>query len=267
MKDIILRIKPGERILLFLDYDGTLVPIKKTPELAVLHPLRRRFLERLGEDVFICIVSGRSLAEIRRLVGIKGIAYIGNHGLEISYGQKIWIHPEVKKSKPVLRKALKRIRERTQVLPGVIVEDKGLTGSIHYRQLSPAFWKPLKKIVRTEVESRRQELKLTEGKRVFEIRPNIQWDKGQGVLELIGWLDPRATILRIYIGDDQTDEDAFKVFDGDALTILVGHGENTFAHYHIKDVDVVWKFLSALLSAISLSIQKAATALNKQNNH
>ena len=257
MKDIIQRIKPGERILLFLDYDGTLVPIKKAPKLALLHPLRRRFLKRLSEKAFTCIVSGRSLIEIQKLVGLEGIAYIGNHGLEISCGQRHWIQPGARKIKPILSAASKRIQERTQNFSGVLIEDKGVTGSIHYRQLASALWNPLKTIVQGEVGSKHRALKITEGKRVFEIRPNIKWDKGQGVKKLIRWLSPTETTLRIYIGDDQTDEDAFKAFDRDALTILVGHRENTFARYHLKDVDGVWKFLRALLSAISLPRREA----------
>lgn len=252
MKDIIQRIKPGERILLFLDYDGTLVPIKKTPELAVLHPLRREFLKRLGEKAFVCIVSGRSLAEIRRLVTIKSLAYVGNHGLEIACRQKVWVHPEAIKIKPILRNSLKRIQEMTQDLPGVLIENKGLTGSIHYRQLPRASWKPLKEIVQAEIGSRGRALKITKGKRVFEIRPKLKWDKGQGVKKLISRLRPTETTIRVYIGDDQTDEDAFKALDKDALTILVGRRENTFARYHLRDVDGVWKLLRALLSAISL---------------
>lgn len=256
MKDIIQRIKPGERILLFLDYDGTLVPIKKAPELAILHPLRRRFLKRLSEKAFTCIVSGRSLIEIQKLVGLEGIAYIGNHGLEISCGQKAWVHPEARKMRPILRNALKRIQEMTQDLPGVLIEDKGLTGSIHYRQLPPAFWKPLKEIIQAEVGSRGRELKITEGKRVFEIRPNIKWDKGQGVKKLIRWLSPTETTLRIYIGDDQTDEDAFKTLNRHALTILVGAREDTNARYHLADVEGVWKFLRVLFLRVSRQMDK-----------
>lgn len=247
MKDIIQRIKPGERILLFLDYDGTLVPIKKVPELALLHPLRRRFLKRLSENVLICIVSGRSLAEIKKQVAIKGIAYIGNHGLEISYGQTVWVHPEARKIEPILRDVLKRIQDSTQDLPGVLIEDKGVTGSVHYRQLTPVLWMPLKEIIRQVIAARNRELKMTEGKRVFEVRPNVAWDKGRGVQALIGWLDPRETTLRIYIGDDQTDEDAFKALGRNAITILVGQKKHTCARFHLAEVNCVWKFLRALL--------------------
>jgi trehalose-phosphatase len=251
MKEIIQRIKPGEPILLFLDYDGTLVPIKKAPELAVLHPLRRQFLKRLGEEVFICIVSGRSLAEIKRLIAIKGIVYIGNHGMEISCGQKVWVHPETKKIRPILRNALKRIQEMTQDLPGVLIEDKGLTGSIHYRQLRPAFWKPLKEIIQAEVGSRGRALKITKGKRVLEIRPNVKWNKGKGILELLGRLDLDKMPLCIYIGDDQTDEDAFRTFTKDDITILVGRRKDSRARYRLVDVNHVWRFLKDLFDLVS----------------
>jgi trehalose-phosphatase len=251
MKEIIRRIKPEEHLLLFLDYDGTLVPIKKNPELAILHPLRRNSLKRLGKRVFLCIVSGRSLAEIQRLVAVKDIAYIGNHGLEISYGQRRWVHPEARRIRPILRDVLKRIHHKTKDFPGVLIEDKGVTGTIHYRLLDSALWNPLKEIIGKEVELRSRELKMTEGKRVFEIRPNVEWDKGKGVQQLGGWLAPKEMPLGIYIGDDQTDEDAFKVFERDAITILVGQRKNTHAKFRLADVNQVWRLLRALLPLVS----------------
>jgi trehalose-phosphatase len=251
MKEIIQRIKPEEHLFLFLDYDGTLVPIQKSPELAILHPLRRSFLKRLGKRVFLCIVSGRSLAEIRRLVAIKDIAYIGNHGLEISYERRRWVHPEAKRIIPILKNVLKKILHSTRDFPGVLIEDKGVTGTIHYRLLDLALWNPLKKIIGKEVELRNRELKMTEGKKVFEIRPNVEWDKGRGVQQLVGWLAHKEMPLWIYIGDDQTDEDAFKVFERDAITILVGQRKNTYAKFRLADVNQVWRLLRALLPLVS----------------
>jgi trehalose 6-phosphate phosphatase len=264
MKEIIQRIKPGSRILLFLDYDGTLVPIKKAPELAVLHPLRRQFLKRLGEEVFMFIVSGRSLGEIRRLVAIKGIAYIGNHGLEISCGKKVWVHPEAKKIKPILRNSLNRIQEMTRDLPGVLIENKGLTGSIHYRRLPAAFWKPLKTIIQAEVGSRGRALKITKGKRVFEFRPNLDWNKGKGIIELLNRLDLDERPLCIYIGDDRTDEDAFRTLAKDDVTIRVGRRKDSRARYRLADVNHVWRFLKDLFERVSAP---ETTTFAKQERH
>lgn len=247
MKDLPRNIARGTRILLFLDYDGTLVPIRKAPKLAVLRPSRRRLLERLSHTAFVCIVSGRSLVDIRKLISINDIAYIGNHGLEISYRGRRWTHPEAKKIRPVLRDVLERIGRKAGDWPGLLVEKKGLTGSIHYRRLAAPLPQKLRDITEHEVGLRSRELILTEGKKVFEIRPNIEWDKGRGVRELIRWLDVDEPALRIYIGDDQTDEDAFRALRRNGITILVGNKRDSHARSRLPDVQAVWKFLDALL--------------------
>jgi trehalose 6-phosphate phosphatase len=250
MRDILQEIIRGRRIFLFLDYDGTLVSIKKSPELAILRSSIRRLLERLSHNVFVCIVSGRSLSDIQKLAAIKDIAYIGNHGLEISYRGRRWIHQAAKRIKPVLKKVLERIRRKTGDWPGLLVEDKGVTGSIHYRHLAAPLPNKLREITAHEVRLRDRELKLTEGKKVFEIRPNIEWDKGKGIQRLIRWLDIKQPALRIYIGDDQTDEDAFRALDRNDITILVGKRRDSHARSRLPDVAAVWKFLGALLPMI-----------------
>jgi trehalose-phosphatase len=246
MKEIIERIKAEKSVLLFLDYDGTLVPIKRSPELAVLHPVRRRMLQSLSEKIFLCIVSGRSLPEIKKLVGIDNIAYIGNHGMEIYLAGKQWIHPGVRALRPILKDVLQRVRLKTKDFQGVIIEDKGMTGSIHYRLLTPDMWNTLKRVVHEEIGLSNPILRIAEGKKVFEIRPRMDWDKGKGVMELIRRLNLKETPLQIYIGDDKTDEDAFRVFDKDSVTILVGHRKDSYALFRLDDVDQVWKFLRAL---------------------
>ena len=253
MRDILQEITRGRRLFLFLDYDGTLVPIKKAPERAVLRSSRRRLLERLSQNIFVCIVSGRSLADIQKLAATKNIAYIGNHGLEISCRGRRWTHPEAKRIKPVLKDVLERIRRKTGDWPGLLVEDKGLTGSIHYRRLAVPLPKKLREITEHEVRLRNRELKLTEGKKVFEVRPNIKWDKGKGVRELIRWLDVKQPALRIYIGDDQTDEDAFRALGRNDITIFVGKRRDSQARSRLPDVSAVWKFLGALLPMIAPS--------------
>jgi trehalose 6-phosphate phosphatase len=251
MMSIQREIARRKRIFLFLDYDGTLVPIRRSPELAVLRPSRRRLLKQLSQNAFVCIVSGRSLADIQDLASIKNIAYIGNHGLEISYRGRRWVHPEAKRIKPVLKGVVERIRRKSRDWPGLLVEDKGLTGSIHYRRLSAPLPKELRDLVEHEVGLKSRELRLTEGKKVFEIRPNIDWDKGKGVLELGRWLEIRRPALRIYIGDDQTDEDAFRALGGNDITIRVGRRKDSFARSQLPGVAAVWKFLGALLPMLA----------------
>lgn len=254
MIGILQKIERGRRVFLFLDYDGTLIPIKKTPDRAVLHPAKRVFLKRLSERSSLCVVSGRGLSEIRRLVAIDDIAYIGNHGLEISWGQKHWVHPQVIKTRPILREVLRKIRHSTGHFPGILVEDKGATATVHYRLVDPALWSPLKEMVTKQVGWKRQVLKMSEGKRAFEIKPNLPWNKGKGIQKLMGWLDLKERPLLIYLGDDQTDEDAFRIVNGidrSALTVHVGGKEDTRARYRLANVSEVWTFLRALFLLIT----------------
>jgi trehalose-phosphatase len=230
-----------------------MVPIKEKPERALFPPRRKSLLRRLGGRAFVGIVSGRSLAEIQRLVAAEDVAYIGNHGLEISCGRRHWVHPEAKETRSALKKALKNIHHSTRDFPGILVEDKGVTGAVHYRLAEPALWKPLREVVGREIERSGRALKMTAGKRVFEIRPNVAWDKGKGVLELMGWLRPKGRSRLIYLGDDRTDEDAFRAVnrsDRSAMTIHVGRAKATQARHRLADVNEVWTFLRALLLSI-----------------
>jgi trehalose 6-phosphate phosphatase len=253
MKDILPKIGPGERLLLFLDYDGTLVPIRRTPERAVLPLRRKRSLKALSKRAFVCIVSGRALADIRRQVGLESLAYIGNHGLEVSWGRRNWIHPRAKKMRPALERLLKRIEDKTSRFPRLLVEHKGVTASVHFRRLDPALIPPLRRIVNDEVCGQARKFIVTEGKKVLEIRPRIDWDKGAGIHKLMSWLPRIKKSLSIYIGDDRTDEDAFRELGRDAITIHVGRRKMTRARHRLTDVDQVWKFLRHCLR-LSLSL-------------
>jgi trehalose-phosphatase len=247
MREILRMIKPGQRLLLFLDYDGTLVPIERTPDRAVLPHRKKRFLEALSERMFVCIVSGRSLADVRRCVGIERLAYIGNHGLEATWGRRTWVHPLAKKRRSALGRLLKRIEARTRRFRRLLIENKGVTGSVHFRRLDPALVAPLRKIVDDEVRRTRGTFIVTEGKKVLEIRPDIDWDKGVGIRKLMNWLPRQKGTLRIFIGDDRTDEDAFRVLGRDSITVHVGSGRETRARYRLADVGQVWAFLANCL--------------------
>jgi len=251
MREILRMIEPGRRVLLFLDYDGTLVPIKRTPDRAVLSPRRRRALASLSRSMFVGIVSGRSLADIQERVGVDGLAYIGNHGLEVRWGRRSWIHPEASKRRPALARLLERIEARTGRFPRLLIENKGVTGSIHFRRLDPALVMPLRRIVAEEVHRTRRSFVAAEGKRVIEILPNIDWHKGAGIGKMMAWLPGReAGGLRIFIGDDRTDEEAFRTLGGDSLTIHVGRGRRTQARYSLSDVEKVWRFLNNCLRRV-----------------
>jgi trehalose 6-phosphate phosphatase len=247
MKEILRLIKPGRPLFLFLDYDGTLAPIARSPDRAVLAPRRKKILEALGGHNFVCIVSGRSLADIRRIVGLDGLAYCGNHGLEILRGGKTWVHPRALAARPALGRLLKRIEGRTGRFPRMLIEDKGVTGSVHFRRLDPALLAPLKRIVDEEVRRPAGQFIVTEGKRVLEIRPRLDWDKGRGIREILTRLPGEREALPVFIGDDRTDEDAFRELGPEAITIHVGLGRSTQARFRLPGVDQVWTFLGTCL--------------------
>ncbi len=246
MKKILEKIEGSKNIALLLDYDGTLVPIKKRPELARIHPSRRKLLDRILKIIPVSIVSGRSLSEMNKFIRLDGVSIIGNHGFEISYNKKVWVHPEAKKIRGILRKTMSRIKERTKNLNGVIVEDKGLSGSVHLRLLKSGQKGVLRKIVEEEVTKGNGKLKIRKGKKVFEIIPNIGWDKGKGVEKFFSLLNLKEDFLKIYIGDDETDEDAFRTLKDKDITILVGRRKNSLAKFRLKNVEEVWLFIKEL---------------------
>lgn len=246
MKGLLKKLKGKRNIILFLDYDGTIVPIREKPELAKLHPLRRKLLEEISEKITVSVISGRRVSDLKELVKLKKISLIGNHGLEILYRGQLWIHPEALKIKKVLRKTLKKIEKRAKNFNGVIIEDKGLSGSIHFRLLKAGSKEILQKIVEEEVGDNNRRLKIREGKKVYEIIPNIDWDKGKSVKNLIALLKLKGQFLKIYIGDDETDEDAFRIFGEKDITILVGRKKRSLAKFRLKNVDEVWKFLKEI---------------------
>jgi trehalose 6-phosphate synthase len=245
------RVVPRARLALALDFDGTLAPIVSAPELAVLPDRVRAALQRLGHlpHVTLAIVSGRALDDIRSRVGIDGLIYAGNHGLEIASSRWQWSHPDAERMRPHVIEAVRRLRARVEAVPGTIVEDKGLTVSVHYRQTPH----PLLDTVRISVyeEAERRGLVVRAGKRVFELRPPVRWDKGAAVRWILDrecgpeWVSRAAVI---YAGDDRTDEDAFLALPEPAITIKVGPGtQPTAAAFAVRDVAEMVQFLWALV--------------------
>jgi trehalose 6-phosphate phosphatase len=142
------------------------------------------------------------------------------------------------------------LRSELDNIDGVIIEDKGLTASVHYRIVAPEKLGELKRIF-TEITKpyvMAGQIKIGRGKKVLEIRPNIDWDKGKAVLWIIDALNPGGEVLPIYIGDDKTDEDAFRALGGKGITILVSNTpRKSNAEYFLRDVNEVKLFLEKLI--------------------
>lgn len=239
------------RLLLLLDYDGTLTPIIGRPEKATLSADVRRLLSRLLKHYPTAIISGRSLKDIRKLVGLRKIYYAGNHGLEIDGPGLKLVEPVAKKMASTVSKICGDLKSELGNIDGVIVEDKGLTASIHYRLVAPGKLGDLKRIFTkiTKPYLSAGRIKIVRGKKVLEIRPNIDWDKGKAVLWIIEALKLKGRALPVYLGDDITDEDAFRALRIKGITILVSKApRKSNAEYFLRDVDEVEVFLRKLIS-------------------
>ena len=252
------RIGATGRILLFLDFDGTLASITEEPARAQLSPAARTALTELSRrhELTVAVISGRRLSDIRARVGIPGIIYAGNHGLEIDSGSWSFRVFEATRLRPILLSLCRQIRDEVECIPGVLVEDKLLTLSVHYRLASDYDAKRVVRLVRAITATFSDWFKVTQGRKVLEVRPRISWDKGTAVT----WIRQRLgnhNTLAIYVGDDSTDEDAFAVLR-DGISVRVGSSD-TLAGYELADPDLVCRFLRWLNSALDLRIESTRT--------
>jgi len=243
---------------LLLDYDGTLAPIVADPAAARLGLAMRRVLTALVHHPHyrVAIVSGRALGDLRARVDGTALYLAGNHGLEIVGPGVTYCHPVASRLRLQFAALAQTLRHDLEEIPGVWVEDKSLTLSVHFRS-APAQCIPLVRCrvvrrVRSALEART--LVLRTGKAVLEVRPRVPWDKGEAmrwIVEHMRLSMPRASGLTVYIGDDETDEDALHVLHATGLGIVVGSDRlYSAAHYCIASVAQTAQFL-AVLSALT----------------
>jgi len=240
-------------ILLFLDYDGTLTPIAETPNKAVISREAKDLLNKLSKKSHcsVAIISGRSLNDIKGLVGLKDIIYVGNHGLEIE-GPKIKFESHVMpRLKAIIRHIYEDAVSKLSKIKGVLIEDKRLAISVHYRLVDKKDIQEFLSIFNEITDSYivRSKIKVDSGKKVYEIKPPGMWDKGEVVLWLLvrqQFLSGKNKIFPVYIGDDVTDENAFKVLKNKGLTIFVGEKASSEAQYYLKTTEEVTEFLKLI---------------------
>lgn len=256
MNDRVLRqVAASQHLFFFLDYDGTLTPIVAKPGMAKLsHGLKEVLFELSKQrNVRIGVISGRTLEDIKKCVGIPGIIYAGNHGLELERVKTKRVHPAAIAFRQIVKKLIPRLEAAFSVFPEVLIEDKIFTVSVHYRQLPEDKIGFAKMILLKEVGAflSKSQIVFAEGKKVWEVRPPTEWNKGKTVLWLLGNLSghsQRAT-LPVYIGDDVTDEDAFKAIGNHGITIRVtdAPSEPSKAQYYLRSSDDVYGFLKKLI--------------------
>jgi trehalose 6-phosphate phosphatase len=248
---IIEEVKSRDRRAFLLDYDGTLTPIVKDPQKAILSPEHREVIASLlgNEKNFVCIISGRAIEQLRGFIRLEGLVLAGNHGMEIAGPDISYTNDGALRAKALLREIADLLKEKLGDFEGVLVEDKGLTVSVHYRMLPQENHPSLKRLFYREMERflKSNTIIITRGKRVLEVRPNVVWNKGSAVEWIMAYVSDYLKEKRpypIYMGDDETDEDAFRALKGQGLTVLVSpRKKRSQAAYFIKNVEETYQFL------------------------
>ena len=238
--------RSGERLAVFLDYDGTLTPIVSHPENAWLSESMRQTLRSLAGRVPVAILSGRDLDDVRGRVLVEGIVYAGSHGFDIAGAGGL--RRELGASYlPVLDAAEMELREALAEISGAQLERKHFSVAAHYRNVGEhdAFKVAL---AVDAVAADHRELRRINGKKVYELLPDIDWNKGKAVLWLLDTLElERGKAFPIFIGDDRTDEDAFSALEKHGIGILVSEQPQvTAASYSLKNPEEVERFLREL---------------------
>jgi trehalose 6-phosphate phosphatase len=237
-----------KRPALFLDYDGTLTPIVERPEDARLSTSMRRALHEAAQVMPLAVISGRDLDDVSALVGLEQVIYAGSHGFHIR-GPDLQLElPQGVDALDDLQRAATSIEKRLKNVHGVRIERKRFAVAVHVRQVGDA---DLAQVEEAVDQARRnfQGLRKTGGKRVFELRPDVDWDKGRAVRWLLSELkldDP--DLLPLYLGDDETDEDAFRAMRRmGGIGILVAEDtRSSAADYRLRTPDEVEALLRHL---------------------
>ncbi len=245
----------GKRPAVFLDYDGTLTPIVDRPEDAVISADMREVVRALARRCPVCVISGRDRVVVQQLMGIDDLITAGSHGFDIWSPRDGTIeHPAAAGFDGLLERVRTTLDQLVNAIEGIHIEPKKASVALHYRLV----FEPDRDRVRQAVDELMarfpKQLKVTPGKMVYEIQPNVDWHKGKAVLHLLAELGLDGDdVVPLYLGDDVTDEDAFAALAGRGIGIFVGSaddpevaGRRTFAIYVLTSTRDVAQFLEAL---------------------
>ncbi|KDP22163.1 hypothetical protein JCGZ_25994 [Jatropha curcas] len=268
--DQMMKAAKGKKIVVFLDYDGTLSPIVDNPDLAFMSDEMRAAVREVAKYFPTAIISGRSRDKVKEFVQLSNVYYAGSHGMDIMApprpvikscdGKYNTITLDKKRNEvlfqpakeflPAIQKILTTLKEKVMKIQGASVEDNKFCISVHFRQVGEEDCGILEEKVKSVLEHY-PEFHFTWGKKVMEIRPSIEWDKGHAVeyfLDTLG-LSNSNDVLPVYIGDDRTDEDAFMVIKrrGEGYPIIVSSSpKDTKASFSLHDPSEVLAFLLRL---------------------
>jgi trehalose 6-phosphate phosphatase len=247
-----LDVVTGRHPAVFFDFDGTLSDIVENPDSAQLVEGAAEALTSLTVQCPVAILSGRDLADVRQRIGLPGIWYAGSHGFELT-GPDGAHHEnaEAAASIPMLEEAAVELADQLGHIPGVVVEHKRFGVAVHYRKAARDRVGEVAAAVRSA--GQRTALRVTTGREVIELRPDVDWDKGKTlrwVLDHIRHDEQPGPLFPIYLGDDITDEDAFDAVHDDGVAIVVRHTEDgdraTAANYALDNPEQVRGFTEQL---------------------
>jgi trehalose-phosphatase len=249
---VCLRIASSDKIALFLDFDGTLVPIQEDPSGCVLPEDMREKLKSLADSgrCYLIILSGRALPDIKGMVGVSNICYSGNHGLVISGNDVTYVHPKALTAKRFVDKAARMLNSEIAGIEGAWIERKKFTASLHYRSVRKEDVLSVKKAFH-KVSSKFSEndrLAVVRGKKVLEFVPDVSWTKGSAALWILNNL--KGKYLPIHVGDDITDESVFRKLYGKGITVRVGCSKKSAAEHCLKGQKEVSRFLQCILDIL-----------------
>ncbi len=238
----------GRRLAVFLDYDGTLTPIVDRPEDAVMGTQMRETVAHLATHRMVAVVSGRDLADVRNRVGLANLVYAGSHGFDIAGPAGLQqVLPQAQESVPALDAAEHALNVALGSIDGALVERKRFTIAVHYRLVRDADVPAVDRAVDGALAAH-PDLRKRHGKKVFELQPDVAWDKGAAVRWLLEALElDGPDVLPVYVGDDLTDEDAFRALAGRGIGVVVLDAPRaTAAGYALRDPGEVRVFLATL---------------------
>ncbi|KAK9270622.1 hypothetical protein L1049_026204 [Liquidambar formosana] len=268
MFEQIINASKGKQIVMFLDYDGTLSPIVEDPDQAFMSNEMRAAVRDVARYFPTAIVTGRCRDKVYKFVKLAELYYAGSHGMDIKgpakgrryiKGDQRVLFQAASEFLPMIEEVYKILLEKTKSTPGAKVENNKFCVSVHFRCVDEKKWAALADQVKL-VLNEFPKLRLSQGRKVLEIRPTIKWDKGKALeflLESLGYANSND-VFPVYIGDDRTDEDAFKVLRnrGQGFGILVSKvPKETSASYSLQEPSEVMNFLRRLVECKRLSLR------------
>jgi trehalose 6-phosphate phosphatase len=242
-------LSPVAGVALFIDFDGTLVTIQRDPSQCYLPARLKAQLSTLAglPNVRVTVLSGRTLADIRKRVGVQGICYGGVHGIDISGFGIRYTHVDAKAVRPLIVRAKRRMEGELRAFEGAWMEDKKYTLSLHFRSARREDISAIKGVFYRTVAGLpgKPSLTVMKGKKVLELAPVKSWNKGKAALMILGLLG--KDWLPVAIGDDVTDETAFEVLRDRGVTIRVGRSPGTSAQYYVRRQGEVGRLIDYII--------------------